>query len=1123
MATHYKRKRIKSKRSFVDRVALLLVEVFSRKKRRTVESAQERQNVVSNRRLSTYVDMKDSQTPREVLGEEEPIEAVSDQRRGNFRDESPVPVDLDLKQGDGQGQASRVVRQQEQQRQSRETFWQQEERVEKKTSQMDERRTLSRVPLSQGISVVWQTVWSWIGISVLVLATMGMWLWDKTTSGLVTLRHRYPGLFVERSVPGLSSFDLSFDNIARIKAISRFLDFVQGSWDNRHYSRTQIRRRLPTLAGNPSTMSQDSDNQDQARSVKPQKHFVWRWTTRLFFTGAVAVLLLGGIFFIWVATLEIPQNNIDERIVAQSTKIYDETGEVLLYDVFKDERRTIVPLDDISENMILAIMAIEDDKFYEHNGVRPLALARAVYEKLRDPSQRLRGGSTITQQVIKNALLTDDRKIERKIKEMVLAWRLERQKTKDEIMEIYLNEIPFGGPVYGVEQAALSLFDKHASDLTITESAYLAALPKAPTTYLNDRARFDGRALFIINRMKELGFISETEHQTAIAEEVVFVERVDRGIKAPHFVFYVQEQLEEQLIDSDGALSQNGYRVQTTLNWDLQQKLEDVVATHTQRISDNYNASNLALVVVENKTGKIRAMVGSKDYFAEDIDGKFNITTAFRQPGSTFKPFVYAHAFERGYTPDTIVWDTPTEFSQSCFPDGEPRQTGFEDRCYKPNNYDLRFRGPIKLRDALAQSLNIPAVKLLYLVGVGESMNLARDLGITSLTKAPSFYGLNLVLGGGEVRMIDMASAYSTFANNGERHAMAIWEEVTDREGVVLDEYSDYSEQVLSANVAAMVNDVLSDNDAKRPMFGTYSRLYYEDGRDVAVKTGTTNNYRDVWTAGYSSDVTVVVWAGNNDNTPMSSSPSSSIVGPFWRDAMDVALEYYGTEAFTPYAIEGYEDLKPVLRGNYEGGGIVYVDPETEEVIENPTEEELEAGIYEPRGSVTYHSILHYVNRADVRGPVPQNPSVDGLYEHFEYGVDIWTEEQGWADRVSSSTINELLDQIQEITGEGDVDDDSSESNAPFNFSIATPLDGKIVLGNDRTTIRINTVGDEKEIDTIYYYLNNTYLGSGGYRMTSLSERFEDIRGVQEENELKVVVEKTNGQRIEKTITVLVK
>ncbi|MFW0871340.1 MAG: transglycosylase domain-containing protein [Patescibacteria group bacterium] len=843
--------------------------------------------------------------------------------------------------------------------------------------------------------------------------------------------------------------------------------------------------------------------------AKKQKksHRAMHTLGKIAFGVLILFFISGGLFFVWVATLEIPEGNIDDRIVAQSTKIYDSSGEVLLYDVFGEQRRTVVPLEEISLEMRLAIIATEDDSFYEHSGVRPLAVLRAVYYKLRNPESRLQGGSTITQQVIKNALLTNDRKIERKVKEWVLAWRLENKKSKDEILEIYLNEIPFGGPVYGVEQAARSFYGKKASELSVAESAYLAALPKAPTTYLNNREKLVGRANYIMRRMYDLGFISSQAYEEARGEEVNFIEQVDKGIKAPHFVFYTLERLQEEVDSEVKDFTRGGYKIYTTLNWELQQEVEEVVERQAKRVAENYRASNVAVVVLENKTGKIRAMVGSKDYFAEDIDGKFNITTALRQPGSTFKPFVYAAAFTKGYLPQTVLWDAPTEFSQACFPDGEPKSGSNARDCYAPQNYDKRFRGPVDLRSALAQSLNLPAVKLLYLVGVSDAMNFAKSLGISSLNKSPSFYGLNLVLGGGEVRMIDMAQAYSTFGNDGTRLETASWEELQSKTGEILSEYEAKKSQVIDTQTARMINDILSDNAAKMPMFGVNSSLYYNN-YDVAVKTGTTNNYQDVWTAGYSSDVTVVVWAGNNDNTPLAQSPSSSVVGPFWREVMDVALQHYSNKPFVAPNPVNLEEYKPILRGDYQSTALEYLDPDTGEVIENPDPNDLDS--YSMRRK--YHSILHYVKRQDVRGEMPTSDERDGLYKYFEYGVQKWTTENGWSEAIISPPGGGGGDHS------GDNSSDDQEPAEPdFNFSIKKPEAGKRFDVNETIKVELATLGNTRKIDRIYYYLNNTYLGSGGSRITEYSFRLSDARRTQEINTLKVIVETDKGERITQT------
>ncbi len=875
------------------------------------------------------------------------------------------------------------------------------------------------------------------------------------------------------------------------------------------------------------------------RNTRPRRGIfarMWRWIFRLVMVSLVGGLIAMGVFILWATSLKIPSRNIDDIIAAQSTKLFDSTGEVVLYDVFSDERRTSVPLDQISHNMQLAILATEDDQFYTHQGydisgiMRGLCYQVSVVLEMSTFGGRCNpgGGSTITQQVMKNTLLTSERTLERKIKEVVLARKLEEQKTKKEILEIYLNEIAFGGPIYGVEQASLSYFKKHARDLSISESAYLAALPKAPTVYLRDRARLDGRATYILGRMRMLGYISEQEYHTALEEKVEFLNNRDQGIKAPHFVFHVLDQLENRSGEVND-LGSNGYRITTTLNWELQERLEELIHRHADRVSTDFEASNMALVVLENDTGKIRAMVGSKDYFAEDIDGKFNVTTAYRQPGSTFKPFVYALAFSRGYLPETVVWDTPTEFSQSCFPDGEPREGVDEDACYFPSNYDLTFRGPINLRYALAQSLNVPAVKLLYLVGVREAMQLASDMGIMGLTKAPSFYGLNLVLGGGEVRMLDMARAYSTFANEGVHHRLSSWEKITDKDGKMLERYEEDSQQVIDSGVAQIINDVLSDNDAKRPMFGQVSGLYYEDGRDVAVKTGTTNNFRDVWTIGYSDEVTVAVWAGNNDNSPMKPRPASSVVGPVWREAMDISLEYYEAPAFASYEIDEKVARHPVLFGNFEDGAIEYVDTKTGEVVtEDLTSEELSSGRYELQGEVAYHSILHYIDMRDVLATTTLASQKSGLYEHFEYGITQWTQQEGWSEQVASDTIDTLWNTIgpqQPVLNNNTTDRPSTiESKKDidlYDFSITTPRSRAVFTREDKLKIAL-AISRSAKIKTIYYYLNSAYLSSGGSRATTWEGRLADVRGLKRENTLRVIVDYSDGTQVVKTVPIFV-
>jgi len=450
---------------------------------------------------------------------------------------------------------------------------------------------------------------------------------------------------------------------------------------------------------------------------------------RKFVILLVALGLLGsGAILLWVSSFRIPDlNTFDERIIKQSTKIYDRTGEILLFDIHENVQRTTVPYEEISRNIKNATVAIEDAEFYVHSGVRPLATFRAVFlQPLR--GKGVQGGSTITQQVIKNSLLTSEVKISRKLKEWVLSFKLEKVLSKNEILSIYLNEAPYGGNIYGIEEASGRFFNKSAADLTLAESAYLAALPQAPTffsPYGNNRERLDSRKNLVLERMAVNGFITEQEKEKASQEEVEFIPRSDQSLKAPHFVQYVREYLETKY--GQKVIEEDGLRVITTLNYDLQVKAEEIVKRRALDNADKFDAENAALVAVDPKTGQILTMVGSRDYFDEDIDGNFNVTLAHRQPGSAFKPFVYATAFKKGYTPETIVFDVETEFSSTCDSLGKPLAGQDPETCYRPVNYDSKFRGPITLRNALAQSVNIPAIKVLYLVGITDSIRTARD------------------------------------------------------------------------------------------------------------------------------------------------------------------------------------------------------------------------------------------------------------------------------------------------------------------------------------------------------------------------------------------------------------
>jgi 1A family penicillin-binding protein len=689
------------------------------------------------------------------------------------------------------------------------------------------------------------------------------------------------------------------------------------------------------------------------------------------------VILLSGFLLIWVSTFQIPSlDTLEERKISQSTKIYDSTGKILLYDIFQTKRRTIIPFNQISQNIKDATLSIEDKEFYTHHGFKPTAIIRAFFQNILSLSLS-QGGSTITQQVVKNTILTLDKTPTRKLKELVLSLKLDRMLPKDEIFNMYLNEIPYGGSIYGVEEASETYFGKPASDVTLAEAAYLASIPQRPTYYSpygKNKDKLEERKNLVLKEMLRDGKIDETKYNEAVNEKVTFLPKEDRGIKAPHFVMFVKEYLEEKY--GQDVLEQGGLKVTTTLNYELQKKAEDVAKRYAFENKKNFNGENAAFVAIDPKTGGILSMVGSRDYFDKEIDGNFNVTTAHRQPGSTFKPFVYAESFLKGYTPDTVLFDLKTQFSVKCAPENMTSTNG----CYSPENYDGKFRGPMTLRDALAQSINVPSVKLLYLAGIADSINLARSMGIQSLGDANQ-YGLTLVLGGGEVSLLDMTSAYGVFANDGVRNPYVSILKVEDKNGKVLEELNPKPIQVLDPEAARKISDILSDNVARSPGYGTNSPLYFT-GRDVAVKTGTTNDYKDTWIIGYTPSVVVGAWAGNNNNTPMEKKVAGLIVAPMWRAFMDEVVATLPTnDQFTKPQQENSLEIKPVLRGKWQGG-ISTITP-------SPTGGETEV----LSGGV--HSILYWLNKDDPRGEQPRNPSDDPQFVRWEYPVRIWAQQQG--------------------------------------------------------------------------------------------------------------------------------
>ena len=680
------------------------------------------------------------------------------------------------------------------------------------------------------------------------------------------------------------------------------------------------------------------------------------WKGLLVLFVVVSALSIGGLL-IWVSTFKIPDlATLRAQALVQSTKIYDRTGNVLLYDLNPNTKRTVVPFDQISQHLKDATIAIEDSSFYTHSGIRVTSIIRAVFADLFSGSLK-QGGSTITQQVIKNSLLNSDKTISRKIKEWVLSIRLEQIADKDTILNLYLNSISYGGNHYGIEEASQAFFGKHAVDLDITESAYLAAIPQAPTHYspygvnLKD---LENRKNLVLKEMLNNKFITATEYKTALAEKVTFQDGGNQGIKAPHFVMFIKSYLENKY--GEDKIQNGGLKIITTLNYDMQQKGETLAKQYALSNEKAYNASNDALVAIDPNTGQILTMVGSRDYFDSKIEGNFNVATApNRQPGSTFKPFVYAESFNQGYTPDTMMFDAKIQFSTTC----AVNDLSSDPPCYSPNDYSGQFQGPISVRNALGGSVNVPAIEMLYMVGVGKALQLSQEMGITTLTD-PNQYGLTLVLGGGEVSPIDMTSAYGVFATGGIRNPYTGILSVTDGQGNLLEQYQQNSTQVLPLQTALEISDILNDNVARSSEYTLVSPLYFP-GRDVAVKTGTTNNFVDAWIIGYTPNIVVTAWAGNNSGAPMAKKIAGYIVAPFWRAFMDDILPTLPNEQFqAPDPIP--QTTKPILRGVWLGDEI------------NPS----------------VHSLLYWVDRKNPLGPAPTNPQDDSQFNRWEYGVQNW-------------------------------------------------------------------------------------------------------------------------------------
>jgi len=645
-------------------------------------------------------------------------------------------------------------------------------------------------------------------------------------------------------------------------------------------------------------------------------------------SNSMLIIVIGFLLLLFASVIffatQIPSpSDLTNRTIASSTKILDRNGE-LLYDIYQNQNRTPIKLSEVPEYVKQATISIEDKDFYKHGGFSIPGIIRSVFELV--VHRRVEGGSTLTQQLVKNALLSGERTLVRKLKEFILAVQVERTYSKDEILEMYLNEIPYGGTAYGIEAAANLYFGKSAKDLNLAEAALLAGLPQRPSVYSPygthpELAKVRQKAVLL--RMVDDGYITQDLAKQTEEQELTYrTSRSEVGFKAPHFVLYVKEKLIEQF--GDKLVEQGGLKVTTSLDYKLQRGAEEIVKKEVDNLA-SAKVGNGAAVILDPKTGQILSMVGSKDYFGKSqpegckegescvFESNVNVATRPRQPGSATKPIAYSKALEKGYTASQVYLDVKTEFPGGNKP------------TYIPVNYDGQYHGVVQMRYGLGNSYNIPAVKNLALVGVKDVMELGYRMGLT--TWEPSVenvnsVGLSLTLGGREVRLLDLTSAFGTLANKGVQNDPISILKVEDNKGKAIFEYHPTEgKKVLDPGIAFIISDILSDNGARTAAFGSSSVLVIP-GKTVAAKTGTTDEKRDNWTVGFTPSVVVGVWVGNNDNTVMSPVVTSGVTGasPIWNKIMREALKEKANEPFEKPGNVYQMEVDGLMNGKPHGG-----------------------------------------------------------------------------------------------------------------------------------------------------------------------------------------------------------
>jgi penicillin-binding protein 1C len=811
------------------------------------------------------------------------------------------------------------------------------------------------------------------------------------------------------------------------------------------------------------------------KRTKRKKHFASPLRIAIAVAGGGAVALALLLFYFIRSTP--PLESIVNVQVAQSTKIFDRTGRILLYEVAEEEKRTVVPFAEIPQAVKDATIAIEDERFYSESAVSIRGILRATVVNLLQ-GRIVQGGSTITQQLARNAFLTSERTPWRKIRELILAIKLSRRYSKDEILELYLNEVPYGSNLYGIEAASRAYFGKSVREATFAEAALLAALPKAPSYYSpwgSHTNELLARTQFILKKMRRLGMIDEEELSRALATKLVFLPRT-QAIEAPHFTLAVQEYVSATY--GEETVLRGGLTVITTLDAELQRLAEKVVAEGAARNEELYEGKNAALVAEDANTGEILALVGSRDYFDVAGEGNFNVATqGLRQPGSALKPFVYLAAFKKGYAPESVLFDVPTEFTAgdpACPspPQFEARASEAKDDCFHPKNFDDKFRGPTSFRVALGQSINVPAVKVLYLAGIADTLETLSRFGIGTLTE-PRRFGLSLVLGGGEVRLIELVGAYATLAQEGVRHPQTFVREVRDAKGNVLESFKEAGESVEDPQWPRLINDILTDTEVRAGLFQNSLDLTVFPGYEVALKTGTTDDYRDAWAIGYTPSLVVGVWAGNNDNAPMQAQGSSILAAvPIWSAFMKEALNPARVPQETFPRPEPVVVLKPLLRGEHAPGGLL-------------------------------HSELYWIDRRNPDGLAPQQPERDPQFPNWETAVLAWAQANVPPQGASGGTAA------------------PAEPIAPslFNLTIAEPAPGTFIGDTARVVADIRAGAG---IAKVRLYFNNGLIQEVGGPLGQIY-RFESALTPQNpllQNVIKVVAEDAAGKTKEASVIV---